>query len=250
MRGVDPGFAPEGLLTARVELSPVRYESNEQIRAFYERLVRRLETIPGVRSAAAVKALPMTQLELGDWSFLREGRYSLPPRPSEWSLAYWQATSAGYFETMRIPVLQGRGIRGHRSDRRTRRGGHQPHARTAGLARRRRAGPAHPDGRRRDRLGLAHRGGHRGRRAASWARCRPAARDLPAARPVPGGHRSRRCARCAWSSAPTATPPRLTAAAPRGPGASSIRTFRWPTCRRWRRRWAPGPRSGGSPCCS
>ncbi len=110
MRGVDPGFVPERLLTARVELSPVRYESNERIRAFYQQLVRRLEALPGVRSAAAVKALPMTQLELGDWSFVREGMHSLPPKPSEWNLAYWQTTSPEYFETMRIPVLQGRGF--------------------------------------------------------------------------------------------------------------------------------------------
>jgi putative ABC transport system permease protein len=110
MRGVDPGFAPEGLLTAQLELSPVRYESNESIRAFYERLVARAEAIPGVRSAAIVKALPMTQLELGDWSFLREGRFSLPPQQEDWNLAYWQAAGPGYFETMRMPVLQGRGI--------------------------------------------------------------------------------------------------------------------------------------------
>ena len=110
MRGVDPGFDPAGLLTAQVELSPVRYESSESIRAFFERLVDRAENIPGVRSAAVVKALPMTQLELGDWSFLREGRFSLPPRQEDWNLAYWQAVGPGYFETMRMPVLQGRGI--------------------------------------------------------------------------------------------------------------------------------------------
>ncbi|MGH7580144.1 MAG: ADOP family duplicated permease, partial [Gemmatimonadales bacterium] len=110
MRGVDPGFVPEGLLTARVELSPVRYESNEKIRAFYERLVQRLEALPGVRSATVVKALPMMQLELGDWSFVREGFHSLPPKPSEWNLAYWQTMSPEYFETMRIPLLQGRGV--------------------------------------------------------------------------------------------------------------------------------------------
>ena len=110
MRGVDPGFVPQGLLTGRVELSPVRYESNQQIRAFYEQLVRRLESLQGVRSAAVVKALPMTQLELGDWSFVREGRHSLPPKPSEWNLAYWQTMSPGYFETMEIPVLRGRGV--------------------------------------------------------------------------------------------------------------------------------------------
>jgi predicted permease len=110
MRGVDPGFVPGHLLTARIELSPVRYESNEQIRAFYQRLLNRLEALPGVRSAAAVKGLPMAQLELGDWNFLREGRYSLPPKPSEWNMAYWQVTSPQYFESMQIPVLQGRGL--------------------------------------------------------------------------------------------------------------------------------------------
>jgi putative ABC transport system permease protein len=110
MRGVDPGFEPAGLLTAQVELSPVRYEGSESIRAFYQRLVDRAEAIPGVRSAAVVKALPMTQLELGDWSFLREGRFSLPPKQEDWNLAYWQAVGPGYFETMAMPVLQGRGI--------------------------------------------------------------------------------------------------------------------------------------------
>jgi putative ABC transport system permease protein len=110
MRGVDPGFAPDHLLTARVEVSPVRYDSDEKVRAFFHGLVTRLEALPGVRSAAVVKALPMTQLELGDWSFVREGRHSIPPRPEEWNLAYWQTMSPGYFETMRIPVLRGRGL--------------------------------------------------------------------------------------------------------------------------------------------
>ena len=50
------------------------------------------------------------QLELGDWSFVREGRHSLPPKPSEWSMAYWQAASPEYFETMQIPLLQGRAL--------------------------------------------------------------------------------------------------------------------------------------------
>jgi putative ABC transport system permease protein len=110
LRGVDPGFAPDHLLTARLELSPVRYQDNDRIRAFYQELIRRLEEISGVTAVASVKALPMTQLELGDWSFIEEGKHSLPPRPADWVLANWQAISPGYFATMRIPVLRGRDV--------------------------------------------------------------------------------------------------------------------------------------------
>ncbi len=110
MRGVDPGFEPSHLLTARLELSPVRYERPEQIRDFYQRLVRETEALPGVTDAAVVKALPMMQLELGDWGFLEEGKHAMPPRPTDWRLSYWQAVSPEYFETMRIPLLQGRGL--------------------------------------------------------------------------------------------------------------------------------------------
>jgi predicted permease len=52
----------------------------------------------------------LAQPELGDWSFVREGKYSIPVKQSEWTQAWWQVISPEYFETMRIPVLQGRGL--------------------------------------------------------------------------------------------------------------------------------------------
>jgi putative ABC transport system permease protein len=109
LRGVDPGFDPGGLLTAQVELSPVRYDSAAKIRAFYDQLVPALERLPGVQSAAAVRALPMTgRLEIGDWSFVVEGRHSTPPTPADRINADWQSLTPNYFRTLRIPVLQGR----------------------------------------------------------------------------------------------------------------------------------------------
>ena len=111
LRAVDPGFDPQRVLTAQLEISPLRYERSDQVRAFYAELLRRIEQIPGVTSAGTARALPMTgQLEIGDWSFLLEGRFSSPPLPSEWIAADWQVTSPGYFETMRVPVLAGRGL--------------------------------------------------------------------------------------------------------------------------------------------
>jgi putative ABC transport system permease protein len=111
IRGVDPGFDPSRLLTAEVELSAVRYDTPAKIRAFYGELVHRLEALPGVGSAAAARALPMTgRLEIGDWSFIVEGRHADPPVPADRIAADWQALTPGYFETLRIPVLQGRAI--------------------------------------------------------------------------------------------------------------------------------------------
>ena len=109
LRQVDPGFVPEHLLTARVELSPVRYHDNDVKRRFYENLLERLRSIPGVRSAATARALPMTgRLEIGDWSFILEGQAAAPPLPTDWHPADWQVVSPGYFATMGIPLLQGR----------------------------------------------------------------------------------------------------------------------------------------------
>ena len=109
LRQVDPGFVPERLLTARVELSPVRYGANDVKRRFYETLLERLQAMPGVRAAATARALPMTgKLEIGDWSFVLEGQASSPPLPTDYHPADWQVVSPGYFATMGIPVQQGR----------------------------------------------------------------------------------------------------------------------------------------------
>jgi putative ABC transport system permease protein len=109
LRQVDPGFRPDGLLTARVELSPVRYATSEARRRFYHDLADRLGHVPGVRAAAMARALPMTgKLEIGDWSFVLEGRAASPPVPTDWHPADWQTVSPGYFSAMGIPLLRGR----------------------------------------------------------------------------------------------------------------------------------------------
>ena len=109
LRQVDPGFDPEHLLTARIDLSAVRYRENPEIWAFYHDLLDRLAALPGVKSAAAARALPMTgRLEIGDWSFVMEGRFSMPIKPEERRHADWLVVTPDYFRTMRIPVRQGR----------------------------------------------------------------------------------------------------------------------------------------------
>ncbi|HEY8256068.1 MAG TPA: ABC transporter permease [Gemmatimonadales bacterium] len=111
---VDPGFDAEHLLTARVDLTAARYAENKQIWGFFRDLIDRVSGLPGVQSAGAARALPMTgRLEIGDWSFVMEGRYSLPIKPEERRHADWQVVTPQYFRTMRIPLRQGRAFDDH-----------------------------------------------------------------------------------------------------------------------------------------
>ena len=61
LRGSDPGFDASGVLTARLTLSGARYPEGRGMAAFVERLVGRIEALPGVQSAAATNAAPLSR---------------------------------------------------------------------------------------------------------------------------------------------------------------------------------------------
>ena len=52
LRHVDPGFRPEQLLTMKIVLPEARYPDKQRRSLFYDKLLRRVETLPGVASAA------------------------------------------------------------------------------------------------------------------------------------------------------------------------------------------------------
>jgi putative ABC transport system permease protein len=102
----DPGFRQENVLSMQVAL-PARYETTEQRALFYEQLQTRLAALHGVTDAALVNVLPM------DWSD-DAARVTDDARPaareSEQPIVRLRAISDGYFSTMRIPLLRGRGF--------------------------------------------------------------------------------------------------------------------------------------------
>ena len=247
LRQVDPGFRPERLLTARIELSPLRYASNESVRTFYRDLLERLQALPGVRGAATARALPMTgRLEIGDWSFILEGRASSPPIPTDWHPADWQVVSPDYFRTMGIPVLGGRPIEA--SDRLgvpgavvvNRTLAEQVWPGGKALGQRVLLGGGETDSVWRTVVGVVGDVRHRGLSAQP----RPEM-YLPYAQFPAGTGAATRSLYLVIRSAgdPSALVPVSVRRWPR-----SIRTSPWPAFRRWRRRWGAGPPSGGSSC--
>lgn len=103
---VDPGFDPKGLLSLQIALPDATYPDDNQVNAFYARLLDRLRQLPEVEEAAAMNGLPPNrQVNANDTEF--EG-VPEPPNGPIHNVDYWQFVTHGYFETMGIPVLQGR----------------------------------------------------------------------------------------------------------------------------------------------
>lgn len=59
LRTTDPGFEPAGVLTARISLLERDYPDSVVIGEFHERLLERLRSLPGVRTAAATTVVPL-----------------------------------------------------------------------------------------------------------------------------------------------------------------------------------------------
>ncbi|MGH9450948.1 MAG: ABC transporter permease, partial [Terriglobia bacterium] len=102
---VNPGFDPHGLMTGSIWLPESQYKTPEKRAAFYQAVMERLESIPGVSSAAAALPLPFSGIQSSS-SFVIEGRIPGPGNPGPHSDIDW--ITPGYFHTMRIPLLKGR----------------------------------------------------------------------------------------------------------------------------------------------
>jgi putative ABC transport system permease protein len=107
LQRVDTGVDVKHLETAIVTLPGARYETDEAKWSFYESLIERLETVPGVRAAAASSAIPLGGggYYLGR-TFLAEGRPAPPAGPEV--QAMWNVVTPGYFETTGTVIKRGR----------------------------------------------------------------------------------------------------------------------------------------------
>ena len=102
---VDPGFQPEGVWTGLVSLPSSRYEDGAARIRFIDGLVEEVRAIPGVTSASVTSQVPFGSSNSSS-VILPEG-YTPPPGESILS-PYTTAVGDGYFETMGIPLKEGR----------------------------------------------------------------------------------------------------------------------------------------------
>jgi putative ABC transport system permease protein len=98
----DPGIRTQGLLHAVVHFPAHQYERADSKRAFFEQLLPRVSTLPGVTSAAVCIGLPLMDGPRSD-------DVTIPGKPHDkhWATGF-DAVSEGYFSAVGLQLLRGR----------------------------------------------------------------------------------------------------------------------------------------------
>ncbi|MEP6937603.1 MAG: ABC transporter permease, partial [Chthoniobacterales bacterium] len=99
---VNPGFAPENVITADAVMSKDRYPDKPQMLSFYHNSLGNVRALPGVKRAAMVTHLPFGGNDWGN-SFEVQGRSASNSNDS----AQIRPVSPGYFATLGIPLKRG-----------------------------------------------------------------------------------------------------------------------------------------------
>ena len=105
LRDVDLGFDPAGTVVARVGLPGDRYGSPASQRAFFDALLTRVRSVPGVEAAGIVSARPLSGI--GPATTVSDPASALPPGASA-PVADVRIADDGALQALGIPILAGR----------------------------------------------------------------------------------------------------------------------------------------------
>jgi putative ABC transport system permease protein len=104
LRGLDPGFRSDHVLTMRLVVPETKYKDFPKRTEFFQRVLERVRALPGIKAAGFTSALPLTWPG-GTNSFTPEG---MPLKRDVTYDANNRVVTPGYFEAMRIPLRRGR----------------------------------------------------------------------------------------------------------------------------------------------
>ena len=105
MRAVNLGFRADHVLAAAYGLPPQQYSTQTAVDQFNQELLRRLQELPGVKSAGITSFLPASGNSANS-TFVAEGY--VPPAGADMNLATPILLGGDYLQTMGVPLLSGR----------------------------------------------------------------------------------------------------------------------------------------------
>ena len=102
-----PGFSVDHILIADLPVSPAAHAAAPERMAFFDRLIERAASLPGVRSAGAASFLPVS----GSGAVIHFNIEGRPPKSAhEYTMTNYRTVTPGYRDTIGIPLLSGRWI--------------------------------------------------------------------------------------------------------------------------------------------
>ncbi len=108
LSSVDAGFDRSRLVTFSLTLPTANYPQANSRGQMYQRLLDKLRAMPGVQAASGMSGLPPNRpLNANDTDI---DNYTAPPEGPFENIDYYQQVMTDYFETMGIPIVQGRGF--------------------------------------------------------------------------------------------------------------------------------------------
>jgi predicted permease len=106
LQAIHIGLNPSNVLTMRVSLPQTLYQKPEDLRRFWSGVQDRIGGLPGVTSASMMSGLPPSRpLNANDTQI--ENFVPRPGGPIQ-NIDYWHTVGDRYFETMQIPLIDGR----------------------------------------------------------------------------------------------------------------------------------------------
>ena len=103
---IPAGFEPNGLMRMRMQLPPSNYPTPEARGRFFDQLLPKVMSIPGVQQAAFTTAVP--PLDHEEWRFEIEGHRYADDQPRPWTSTV--IVSPGYLDTLGVSLVRGRAL--------------------------------------------------------------------------------------------------------------------------------------------
>ena len=105
LQDIAPGFKGDHLLLTRLSLPAGKYSNREAVTLFFDRILPRLESLPGVQTVGATNVLPLSGMNVRS-DFTIVGRPPLSPTDKPAAQNRW--VSPEYFRALGIPLIKGR----------------------------------------------------------------------------------------------------------------------------------------------
>jgi putative ABC transport system permease protein len=104
---IEMGFDRTQVLTFHVAVPEEKYQTKTQVRNYYHRILRQIQSLPGVDSVACVTSLPSGWT----WNWTEYSAEGRPPAsPGEMPSTVSQIVTPDFLKTLRVPLRKGRFI--------------------------------------------------------------------------------------------------------------------------------------------